>query len=127
MAHAFDHHNAALSEGEPSLLWSRPCLEALLDTGWHGFPAPAAIKRSAAAPRVSPIARRVGGAAPGGGGSGESDPPIFGAGAPPGRGDGARQNSPFPPLFLGVALTTVIPGGKAIERCSGLRPSTPAG
>jgi len=34
--------------------------------------------------------------------------------------------TPYPPLF-GVAPTTVIPGGKAIERCSCLRRSTRAG
>ena len=48
--------------------------KALLEAGWHGFRASAAIKRSEAAPRVSlpRTARR--GAAPGGGRSGESDP-----------------------------------------------------
>ena len=40
---------------------------------------------------------------------------LFGAGAPPGTGDGTRQSSPFP-LPVGVAPSTVIPGGKAIER-----------
>jgi hypothetical protein len=47
----------------------------------------------------------------GGGGSGESAPGFFGAGAPPGRGKWATLKATiYPPLF-GVALTTVIPGG----------------
>ena len=72
--------------------------KALWDAGWHGFPASAATTvagRCPACPRVGRCA------APGGRGSGGSDPLVFGAGAPPGRGDGARQSSPFPPPFLG--------------------------
>ena len=49
-------------------------------------------------------------------------------------GGGARQNPPPPLPFSGVAPSTVIPGGKAIERCRGQGrstdrscPSTPAG
>ena len=38
MAHAFDHHNAALSEGEPSLLWSGPCLESFIGSGLARIP-----------------------------------------------------------------------------------------
>ena len=30
VAHAVDHHNASLSEGPSSLLWSGPCLESLM-------------------------------------------------------------------------------------------------
>ena len=51
-----------------------------------------------------------------------------------GGGGGARQNPPPPLPFSGVAPSTVIPGGKAIERCRGqgrstdrFCPSTPAG
>ena len=51
-----------------------------------------------------------------------------------GGGGGARQNPPPPLPFSGVAPSTVVPGGKAIERCRGQGrstdrscPSTPAG
>ena len=38
MAHAFDNHNASLSEGAPSLLWWRPCLESLIGGGLARIP-----------------------------------------------------------------------------------------
>ena len=62
-------------------------------------------------PSPGVTARRTGGAA-----GGESDPPFFGAGAPPVRvkGDTACATL-YPPLSGEVALSTVIPGGKAIE------------
>ena len=44
-------------------------------------------------------------------------PRFLDSGAPLAEGDGARQISPFPLPFLGVAPSTVIPGGKAIECC----------
>ena len=54
-------------------------------------------------------------------------PPIFGAGAPPGRGRWCTLKSTTTSPLFGVAPSTVIPGGKAIERCSGLRASARAG
>ena len=69
-----------------------------------------------------------------GGGSGGSDPLIFGAGAPPGRGRWCTPKSTTSPPRFGVAPSTVVPGGKAIESCRGQDrstdrscPSTPAG
>ena len=62
-----------------------------------------------------PPARRNG-APYGRGAGGESDPLVFGAGAPRGRVKGDRENDTLTLPFLGVALTPVIPGGKAIER-----------
>ena len=50
-----------------------------------------------------------------GGDGGESDPLVFGAGAPREEGKVARPLATFPLPSPGVALTTVIPGGKAIE------------
>ena len=64
--------------------------KALLEAGWHGFPASVAIKRIAAAPRVPPLAQR-GGAAYGRDEGGESDP-FFGAGAPP---EGVKWATPW--------------------------------
>ena len=51
---------------------------------------------------------------------------FFGAGAPPGRGKWSTLRSTTHPAPRRVAPSTVIPGGKAIERCSGLRLLTPA-
>ena len=63
MAHAFDNHNASLSEGAPSLLWSGPCVESLIGSGLARIPRVGCDERSEAAPRVSPprLARRTGG------------------------------------------------------------------
>ena len=33
-----DNHNGSLSEGEPSLLWSGPCLESLIGSGLARIP-----------------------------------------------------------------------------------------
>ena len=96
MAHAFDHHNASLSEGfflrccGRGLTW-----KALLVTGWHGFPRRRRQPWRRGARRAPPPPC----AAPGGGGSRGSDPIIFGAGAPPGRGKWATLKATiYPPL-----------------------------
>ena len=80
MAHAFDNHNASLSEGEPSLLWSGLHLGSLIGHGLARIPRVGCDERSGAAPGVFPPhpARRNGGKKVEGG-----DPPLFGAGAPP--------------------------------------------
>ena len=85
--------------------------KALWDTGWHGFPASAATTVAGRRPACLRLARC---AAPGGGGSGGSDPVFFGAGAPRAGGKVARPLATFPPLVLGVAPSTVVPGGKAV-------------
>ncbi len=67
------------------------------------------------ASRVARVARRNG-APHGRGDGGESDPPFFAAGAPRAREKVSAKVSALCPPFGEVALTTVIPGGKAIER-----------
>ena len=54
MAHAFDNHNASLSEGAPSLVWSGPCLESLIGHGLARIPRVGCDNRGGAAPGVSP-------------------------------------------------------------------------
>ena len=113
MAHAFGNHNASLSEGAPSLLWSGPCLESLMGRGLARNPRVGCDKaKRGCASRVP--------ASPGAphetGDGGESDPLVFGAGAPREEGKVARPLATSTLPSAGVALTTVIPGGKAIER-----------
>ena len=88
--------------------------KALLEAGWHGFRASAAIKRSEAAPRVSALARRV--VAPHLEGEDvEGATPCFLALVRHERGQGRTGlRTPYPPLYR-VAPSTVIPGGKAIK------------
>ena len=57
MAHAFDNHNASLSEGAPSLLWSGPCLESLIGGGLARIPRVGCDNRGWAAHGVSPARR----------------------------------------------------------------------
>ena len=85
----------------------------LLDKGWHGFPGSSGVKPPAVATRVSRASRGASWRRTGGGDGGESDPGFFGAGAPPGRGRWCTPKSTTSPPLVGVALTTVIPGGKA--------------
>ena len=54
VVHAFNHHNASLSEGEPSLLWSGPCLESLVGRGLARIPRAGCANRGGAASGVSP-------------------------------------------------------------------------
>ena len=70
------------------------------------------------ASRVPLPARRNGVPCEGGAG-GESDPPFFAAGTPRGRAKVSAKVSALWPPLQGVALSTVIPGGKA--KCSKLR------
>ena len=86
------------------------------DAGQHGFPACAAAKRGEAAPRASPLPRAAAAWRTGRGADGGSDPLIFGAGAPPGRDKWPTLKPTIYPPLRGVAPSTVIPGGKAIER-----------
>ena len=59
MVHAFDHHNASLSEGEPSLLWSGPCPESLTGQGLARIPRVGCDHRGGPAPGLSRLARRA--------------------------------------------------------------------
>ena len=96
---------------EPTPLWSGLSRNAASDAGRHGFLATVAEKRSEAAPRVSPLARRNGAPHERGAG-GESDPPFWAAGAARGRVKGDRENDTLFPPCGEVALTIVIPAGR---------------
>ena len=110
----FDHHNASLSEGAPPRCCGRGLAwKALLDAGWHGFPASAATTvagRRLACPRVARCA------APGGGGSGESDPRFLAAGAPRGRGKGDRGNDTLSPSRGGSLSPQRSPAGRPTDQ-----------
>ena len=58
------------------------------------------------------------------GAGGESDPHFFGAGAPRGRTKVAAKVAALCPPCREVALSTVIPGGKAIEPARRPEPGT---
>ncbi len=79
------------------------------------FPRP--LRKGEARLRLAcpPLARRNGAPHERGAG-GESDPPFFPAGAPRAREKVSAKVSALCPPFGEVALSTVIPGGKAIER-----------
>ena len=62
-----------------------------------------------------PLPARRNGAPHGRVAGGESDPLFFGAGAPRGRAKGDRGPDTLCLPLFGVALTTEVPGGKAIE------------
>ncbi len=60
VAHAFDNHNASLSEGAPSLLWSGPCLESLTGGGLARIPRVLRGKALCGGGAHPRLARRVG-------------------------------------------------------------------
>jgi len=101
---------------EPSPLWSKLCPETRIGQGLARIARVGCdqAKRGCAS-RVPLLARRNG-APHGRGEGGESDPGFFGAGAPRAGVKVDRGPDTFTPLVFRVALTTVIPGGKAIER-----------
>ena len=125
MARRFNRPNAPLSEGEALAVvvlvlpgnphWTRVGTDCRLL--WSKAPWGAGI----ACPPPSHAAswRHTGG-----GGGGGSDPGLFGAGTPPGRGRWCTPKSTTSPPRFGVAPSTVVPGGKAIERCRGQGGST---
>ena len=121
VAHAYGNRNATLSEGAPSLLWSGPCLESLVGGGMARIPRVGCDKAKRG---CSSCFRASPGAPYGREEGGESDPVFFGAGAPRGRAKGDRGPDTLCLPLFGVALTTEIPGGKAIERCRGQGGST---
>ena len=120
MAHAFDHPNASLSEGEPSPLWSRLCPETLIGSG------------------LARILRILSGKAPCGAGPprtarrGTAQEGEEVEGATPcflplvrhraGVG-GAPQWSHHLPSPVGVAPSTVIPAGRLKYSLSQSRPA----
>jgi len=111
VAHAFDRHNASLSEGEPSLLWSGPCLESLMGHGLARIPRVGCDTRGGAAPGVSPPRplRRTGR-----GRKWRERPPRFDRWCGTGQGEMVHAKIHHLPSPSGVAPSTVIPGGKAI-------------
>ena len=97
--------------------------ESVLDKGWRGLPKFAPVTRRAPPHHGVRASHGASWRRTGGGGSGGSDPVFFGADAPPVRGRWCTPKSTTPPRF-GVAPSTVVPGGKAIERCRGQGGST---
>ena len=121
MAHDFDNYKSALSEGGALAVVVEGCSrESALDVGWHGFPESSGGKaKCGAAPGGPGLARRVVAPHTGGGGSGGSDPPFSALVRHRAGGGGAPQWSHHLPSPVGVAPSTVIPGGKANEHSRG--------
>ena len=115
MAHAFDHRNASLSEGEAlaAVVGVLPGKPYGTQVG-RGFPASAAITvagRRSACSRLGPLRRAWRGR------KWRERPRVFWRWCATGEGGGgAHENSHRLPSPAGVAPSTVIPGGKAIER-----------
>ena len=110
MAHAFDNNNASLSEGAPSPLWSRLCPGIRIGSGLARIPRVGCDKaKRGCASRVP--------ASPGAphetGEGGGSDPPFFGAGAPPGRGKWSTLRPTTYPAPRGGRSLHSDPCGKA--------------
>ena len=109
--HDCDAHNAFFSEGGALAVVVEDFHETPHQTrDSRNLRRPLQERRSEAAPRGSPLARRNGAPHERGAG-GESDPPILAAGAARGRAKVDRGRDTLCLPFLGVALTTVIPGG----------------
>ena len=118
VAHAFDHRNPSHSEGEALAVvvqavpgnphWTRVDTDCLSPPGYS----PVRRRHCVSAASHGASWRRTGG-----GGSGESDPHGFSALVRHRAGEMGAQpkSSPSPLPFSGVAPSTVIPGGKAIE------------
>ena len=110
MGHFSGTHNAFLSEGGVLAVVVGDFPETPHQTGDDTY-CPRPLRKSAVR-RRPPLARRNG-APYGRGDGGESDPPFFGADAPPEEGKWATPKATPYPSSGRVALTTVIPGGKA--------------
>ena len=115
MAHAFDHRNASLSEGFFSLLWSEPCLESLIGSGLARIPRVGCDNRGGASPGVPPprTVRRAWR-----GRTWRERPRHIWRWCATGQGEVVHAKIHHLPSPFGVAPSTEIPGGKAIERCS---------
>ena len=100
---------------EPAPLWLRTFLKRYIRRGTTRISRVRCNKaKRGCASRVPPVARRNG-PPYGRDAGGESDPTLFGAGAPRGRAKGDRGRDTLWPPCGEVALTTEIPGGKAVE------------
>ena len=101
VAHAFANHNASLSKGEPSPLWSRLCAGIRIGRGLARLPHVGRDNRGGAAPGVSPpgpVRRTWRGR------KWRERPGLFAADAPQ---EGARPDRPpdtLPPSFRGRSL-----------------------
>ena len=112
MAHAFDHPNASLSEGEVlavvvQVVPGNPYWKRI------GKDSPNPLRQSVV--RRRPASHGASWRRTGGGGSGGSDPPLFGAGAPPGRGKWSTLRSTTYPAPRGGRSLHSDPCGKAAE------------
>ena len=116
MAHAFDNHNASLSEGAPSLVWSGPCLESLIGHGLARIPRVGCDNRGGAAPGVSPPRPARRGAAREGGEVEGATPPFWPLVRHRAGGGGAPLWSHHLPSPAGVAPSTLIPAGRPSSR-----------
>jgi len=127
VARAFNNRNASFSEGG-ALAVVVKCFPGTSD--WTRDNADFAPRKRHNEARLRlaclPLVRRNGAQYERGAGGG-SDPRIFVAGASPARVNRRVQWRAINPPVVGVAPSTVIPGGKTIECCSGLRLSTRAG
>ncbi len=108
--------NLHYQRAKPSPLWSSLCPETRIGSGLARIARVPWGKRRGAPWQGVPASHGASWRRTGGGDGGESDPHFFGAGAPPGRGRWCTSKSTTSPPLVGVALTTVIPGGKASER-----------
>ncbi len=111
---------------EPSPLWFGCCPKRRMGRGTTRISRVRCDKAKRGwASRVARVARRNG-APYGRGDGGESDPPFFPAGAPRAREKVSAKVSALCPPFGEVALTTVIPGGKASSASASSGASTSA-
>ena len=114
MGHIFDRHNAFLSEGRVLAIvvgeFPETPHQARDETD---FPRPLRESEARLRPAGPPPARRNG--APHERGAGGESDLIFAADTPPGRGKWATLKATIYPPLRGVALTTVVPSGKAEE------------
>ena len=109
MAHAIDHHNASLSEGAPSLLWSGPCLESLIGGGLARISRVGCDNRGEAAAGVFPARR---GAAQEGEEVEGATPRFLALARHRGGVSGPPFGPPLTPPLGGVAPSTLIPVGR---------------
>ena len=115
MAHAFDNHNASLSEGAPlaavvGALPGKPYWKRVGTDSPHPLRQSEARLRLAR-PRLAPRVGAPHGREEGGG----SDPLFFGAGAPPGRGRWCARMVTPSPLPVGGRSLHRDPCGKAVK------------
>ena len=108
---------------EPSPLWCGTFLKRRIRWGTTRIPRVGCGKAKRGSASRAPLARRNGAPHERGAG-GESDPTLLTAGAPRGRTKVAAKVAALCAPCGEVALTTVIPRGKAIEHCRGQVRST---